>query len=44
MPVQYLSMAPFLMTILVLVLMSAARRGRMGGAPGSLGKAFHASG
>lgn len=36
-PVEYLSMSPYLATILVLVIMSA------GGAPGSLGKTFHAS-
>lgn len=36
-PVEYLSMSPYIATILVLVIMSA------GGAPGSLGKTFHAS-
>ncbi|QQA42117.1 ABC transporter permease [Pelagovum pacificum] len=36
-PVEYLSMSPYVITILVLVLMSAGR------APGSLGKTFHAS-
>lgn len=36
-PVEYLSMSPYLVTILVLVVMSAGR------APGSLGKSFHAS-
>ena len=36
-PVQYLSMAPYLATIVVLVLLSGGR------APGSLGKLFHAS-
>lgn len=36
-PVEYLSMSPYVATILVLVFMSA------GGAPGSLGKTFHAS-
>ena len=36
-PVEYLSMSPYIATILVLVIMSS------GGAPGSLGKAFHAS-
>jgi len=35
--VEYLSMSPYIATILVLVLMSAS------GAPGSLGKTFHAS-
>ena len=45
MPVQLLSMAPYLATILVLVLISARQKfGRSGGtaAPGSLGKPFHA--
>ncbi|WP_368185082.1 ABC transporter permease [Aestuariibius sp. HNIBRBA575] len=36
-PVEILSMSPYLVTILVLVIMSAGR------APGSLGKSFHAS-
>jgi ABC-type uncharacterized transport system permease subunit len=36
-PVAYLSMAPYLATILVLVMMRAGR------APGSLGQSFHAS-
>ncbi|KAA9010434.1 ABC transporter permease [Histidinibacterium aquaticum] len=36
-PVEYLSMSPYLVTILVLVVMSAGR------APGSLGRTFHAS-
>ena len=36
-PVEYLSMSPYLATIFVLVIMSAGR------APGSLGKPFHAS-
>jgi simple sugar transport system permease protein len=36
-PVEYLSMSPYIATILVLVFMSS------GGAPGSLGKTFHAS-
>lgn len=36
-PVEYLSMSPYLATIVVLVIMSAGR------APGSLGKTFHAS-
>lgn len=39
-PVEYLSMSPYLITILVLVIISA--RGYHG-APASLGKAFHAS-
>lgn len=44
-PVQLLSMAPYLATILVLVLISARQKlgRRAGGAsPGSLGKTFHA--
>lgn len=41
-PVQYLSMSPYLITILVLVIMSADRR-RLAAAPASLGKTFHAS-
>jgi len=42
-PVVYLSMLPYLVTILVLVLMSA-RRGRAAlGAPAALGRVFHAS-
>ncbi|PVA07146.1 ABC transporter permease [Thalassorhabdomicrobium marinisediminis] len=36
-PVEYLSMSPYIATILVLVIMSAS------GAPGSLGKTFHAA-
>jgi len=36
-PVEYLSMSPYLATIVVLVIMSAGR------APGSLGQIFHAS-
>lgn len=36
-PVEYLSMSPYVATILVLVILSAGR------APGSLGKTFHAS-
>ena len=38
--VQYLTMAPYLITILVLVLMSART---LSNAPGSLGKSFHVS-
>lgn len=41
-PVEYLSMSPYLITILVLVIMSA-RRSRSTAAPASLGKPFHAS-
>lgn len=36
-PVEYLSMSPYIATIIVLVIMSAGR------APGSLGRTFHAS-
>lgn len=36
-PVEYLSMSPYLVTILVLVIMAGGR------APGSLGRAFHAT-
>jgi len=39
-PVEYLSMSPYLITIVVLVIISA--RGQHG-APGSLGRIFHAS-
>lgn len=39
-PVEYLSMSPYLITILVLVIMSADRSR----APGTLGRIFHASG
>jgi simple sugar transport system permease protein len=42
-PVEYLSMAPYLITILVLVIMSAGRRGKGLGAPAALGQNFHAS-
>ncbi|MGO4914016.1 ABC transporter permease [Pseudogemmobacter sp. W21_MBD1_M6] len=42
-PVEYLSMSPYLITILVLVIMSARGRGRSLNAPASLGKIFHAS-
>jgi general nucleoside transport system permease protein len=40
-PVEYLSMAPYLMTILVLVIMSAGRKAY--GAPAALAQNFHAS-
>ena len=40
-PVEYLSMSPYVITIVVLVFISA--RGQHG-APGSLGRSFHASG
>lgn len=42
-PVSYLSMAPYLVTILVLVIMSADRARTSLNAPASLGKIFHAS-
>ncbi|MFZ1469138.1 MAG: ABC transporter permease [Paracoccaceae bacterium] len=43
-PVEYLSMAPYLITILVLVIMSAGRKGKASlNAPASLGQNFHAS-
>ena len=40
-PVEYLSMAPYLITILVLVIISAGRKGNV--APAALGQNFHAS-
>jgi len=42
-PVEYLSMSPYLITIVVLVIMSAAKGRAAVGAPGSLGQSFHAS-
>ena len=42
-PVQYLSMAPYLITILVLVIMSSDRSRAALNAPASLGRIFHAS-
>ncbi len=42
-PVQYLSMSPYLITILVLVIMSANRSRAALSAPASLGRSFHAS-
>jgi simple sugar transport system permease protein len=41
-PVEYLSMSPYLITILVLVIMSSDRRAALN-APAALGKNFHAS-
>jgi simple sugar transport system permease protein len=42
-PVEYLSMSPYLITILVLVVMSSGRgRGALG-APAALGQSFHAT-
>lgn len=43
-PVEYLSMSPYLITILVLVIMSSSRGRSTLAAPGSLGKSFHAAG
>ena len=43
-PVEYLSMSPYLITILVLVIMSSNRGRASLSAPGSLGKSFHAAG
>jgi simple sugar transport system permease protein len=42
-PVEYLSMSPYLITILVLVIMSARKGKGAAGAPAALGKPFHAS-
>ena len=42
-PVQYLSMAPYLITILVLVIMSSGRGRASMNAPASLGQNFHAT-
>ncbi|PZR00727.1 MAG: ABC transporter permease [Cereibacter sphaeroides] len=42
-PVEYLSMSPYLITILVLVVMSAGRGRAALSAPAALGKNFHAS-
>ena len=43
-PVEYLSMSPYLITILVLVIMSSSRGRASLAAPGSLGRSFHAAG
>ncbi len=43
-PVEYLAMAPYLVTIVVLVIMSSGRARRTLSAPGSLGRPFHAAG
>ena len=40
----YLSMAPYVVTIVALVAISSPRRGASSGAPASLGKPFHATG
>src|SRR5210317_221401 len=42
-PVEYLSMSPYLITIIVLVVMSAHRNKAALNAPAALGRAFHAS-
>jgi general nucleoside transport system permease protein len=42
-PVEYLSMAPYLITILVLVIMSSGRGKAALNAPAALGQNFHAS-
>ncbi len=42
-PVEYLSMSPYLITIVVLVIMSADKTRAALGAPASLGRGFHAS-
>ena len=41
-PVQYLAMSPYVITIVVLVIISA-RKSRAAGAPAALGRIFHAS-
>ncbi|MEL6584511.1 MAG: ABC transporter permease [Pseudomonadota bacterium] len=43
-PTAYLSMTPYLMTIIVLVIMSSDRNRAALNAPASLGRVFHASG
>ncbi|MGB0497519.1 MAG: ABC transporter permease, partial [Rubricella sp.] len=43
-PSAYLTMTPYLMTIIVLVIMSSDRRRAALNAPASLGRTFHASG
>ena len=42
-PVAYLSMTPYVITIIVLVIMSADRKRVSANAPASLGRVFHAS-
>ena len=42
-PVEYLSMSPYLITILVLVIMSSDRTRAKVNAPASLGRPFHAA-
>ncbi|MBY6153848.1 ABC transporter permease [Vannielia litorea] len=43
-PVEYLSMSPYIITIIVLVIMSSGRSRGALGAPASLGRTFHATG
>lgn len=43
-PVELLSMSPYLITILVLVVISSEKRRAAANAPASLGRTFHASG
>ena len=43
-PAEYLAMSPYIITILVLVVMSSNRGRRSLSAPGSLGRSFHAAG
>jgi ABC-type uncharacterized transport system permease subunit len=42
-PVELLSMSPYLVTILVLVIISSDKRRAAANAPASLGQSFHAS-
>ena len=42
-PVHLLSMAPYVITIIVLVILSAAHRHGVAAAPAALGRSFHAS-
>ncbi len=43
-PVEYLAMSPYIITIVVLVVMSSNRGKNALSAPGSLGRSFHAAG
>jgi ABC-type uncharacterized transport system permease subunit len=43
-PVEYLAMSPYVITIVVLVIMSSQRGRRVLSAPGALGRPFHAAG
>jgi simple sugar transport system permease protein len=42
-PVEYLSMSPYIITIVVLVIISSGRGSRTAGAPAALGRVFHAT-